>query len=642
MRAFLSHSSRDKVIVEEVAGHLGADQVELDSQTFDAGLLNTEVIRDSLKRSSIFILFLTRDALASSYVRFEALLAYEFRAKGLLDRFVVVCLDSDAFSQASENWKDYSFVRHLNSAQSIARLIQNYLISHHATLDSINQPHVERSRELNDLKRQLIQPGKPSPRALYISGHSGIGRRTFVRRFYSDRYPKVNLVFAEIQIDLLDGYEEIFRKLCGELAPTWPLSAFRARIVGFSMANDKEKSKQIASLLEQLVDSREAIFIRDGGGLLDNDGALQLPFKCIFSEIRKRDYPTIVFIARRMIPGRQRGDLDIVYCGLPSMTDDQIRELAGFLLIDEKISYTAEDLDSIVSLCDGHPFNVKFLTSKAKEYTLPIALADPSELVHWKVRRGSAFLRDVKFSKEETLILAALRDFNILDFETIQKILQGNLELAAAVLTRLIDLHVVEVRVDSYAVSPPLRTAVQRDRRLEVDGQERQMVLDIVSETLQIRNDGETIALSMIDAGILASLKSSSSVPENFSVFLLPSHQVWHARRYYDEGRWKECAKLAEEALAGANRLSPAGRVEACRLLCLATARLNDQTKFSNGLAKLKAWANDSYARSNMHFCAGLMPVWMVIFRGQKNTLEPHWRKNLGISMRFERWQQYV
>ena len=350
MTAFLSHSSRDKAIVEEVANILGLDKVQLDSQTFDSGLLNTQAIRDSLKRSSVFVLFLTKDAIDSSFVSFEALLAHEFMARGLLDRFLVVCLDSDAFASAEEHWKDYSFVRHLNSSQSIARYIQHSLIAYHATLDSTTQPYVERSRELRDINQLLIQPGKKLPLGLFVSGNDGIGRRTFVKHFYSARYPAINSVFADVQIDALDGYDEIFRKLCAELTPRWPVSSFRARIAGFAMASDHEKAAQIASLFDQLVDNREALFVRDAGGLLDHDGALQQPFRTIFTKIRKRSYPTVVFIAQRMMPSRQRRDLDIVFCALSSLDNDQVRQLAGSLLIDGDIPYTNEDLDNIVSL----------------------------------------------------------------------------------------------------------------------------------------------------------------------------------------------------------------------------------------------------------------------------------------------------
>ena len=158
MKAFLSHSSRDKHLVEEVAHKLGAEQFELDSHTFDNGLLNVDAIRKALKRSSIFVLFLTEDAIESACVLFEALLAREFLAKGLVGKFLVICLDAKAFSKAKNEWKDFSFCLHLTSAQSIARRIQHHLIVDHASFSSKNQPYVERSKELNDLNERLMQP----------------------------------------------------------------------------------------------------------------------------------------------------------------------------------------------------------------------------------------------------------------------------------------------------------------------------------------------------------------------------------------------------------------------------------------------------------------------------------------------------
>jgi hypothetical protein len=173
MKAFLSHSSRDKPLVEDVAAH------EIDSTTFDSGILNVDAIQAALKRTSIYVLFLTMDALRSSYVRFEAILAQELVAKGIIERFFVVCLDAHAFSKADEQWKSYCFVRHLTAPQPIARFIQNQLLLARARAGLKNQPYVERSKEQNDLKELLIQPGASPIKGIYISGNEGIGRRTF-------------------------------------------------------------------------------------------------------------------------------------------------------------------------------------------------------------------------------------------------------------------------------------------------------------------------------------------------------------------------------------------------------------------------------------------------------------------------------
>jgi hypothetical protein len=92
MRAFLSHSSKDKGFVEGVAELLKPGTFELDSATFDAGLLNSTIIMEALKRCDLFCLFLSKDSVQSSYVAFEALLGAEFFARGQVNRFLAICI----------------------------------------------------------------------------------------------------------------------------------------------------------------------------------------------------------------------------------------------------------------------------------------------------------------------------------------------------------------------------------------------------------------------------------------------------------------------------------------------------------------------------------------------------------------------
>lgn len=71
MRAFLSHSSKDKDFVEQVAELMRPGTYELDATTFDAGLVNSDAIRAALNRSDLFCLFLSRSSVISKYVEFE-------------------------------------------------------------------------------------------------------------------------------------------------------------------------------------------------------------------------------------------------------------------------------------------------------------------------------------------------------------------------------------------------------------------------------------------------------------------------------------------------------------------------------------------------------------------------------------------
>jgi hypothetical protein len=70
-RAFLSHSSSDKDIVGQVAIHLGRAAVIFDAFEFKVGDDFRDAILAGLERSDIFVLFASRKALTSDWVKLE-------------------------------------------------------------------------------------------------------------------------------------------------------------------------------------------------------------------------------------------------------------------------------------------------------------------------------------------------------------------------------------------------------------------------------------------------------------------------------------------------------------------------------------------------------------------------------------------
>lgn len=275
------------------------------------------------------------------------------------------------------------------------------------------------------------------------------------------------------------------------------------------------------------------------------------------------------------------------------------------MLKDAQIQYTNDDIQHIVELSDGHPFNVRFLIEAATERTLPVVLADTTEFTQWKRNRGAEFLRQIQFSDTEKSIISALKDFTVLDFETLHKLSSTDIPDVGRTIARLMDFHIIEGSGDAYQVSPPLRIAVGRDAQFMLAPDRRKATMLVVSETLKTRSETSEISTSLIDAGILASLQAGEEIPSLFAVFLLPSHYVWLARRQYDERRWDECIKLTLKAMEGIKNLSPAGRVEVCRLLCLSAARSDKREEFEKGLRQLRGLGGDAWARSNVSFLLG-------------------------------------
>lgn len=278
MKAFLSHSSADKGFVDDVASALRPGSYELDSETFDAGLLNSQAILNALRRSDVFCLFLSENSIKSAYVDFETLVGVELIASGSLRRFLVVCLDETAFSRAAESARLFNVVRRAGDPDSTARLIQGQMLSA-ATKGSLEaNPFIGRENELRDLEVQVTDLSKPEKRALFVSGNFGAGRRTLAKKFYRDQHPQSGQVIPLVYVDEFSGLEELYRSIYIALKPNVSTRALLAHFHGFELADAEGRKRLLAGLINALAETRELVFLYDRGGLLTDAGAIRALF----------------------------------------------------------------------------------------------------------------------------------------------------------------------------------------------------------------------------------------------------------------------------------------------------------------------------------------------------------------------------
>lgn len=604
MRAFLSHSSKDKGFVERVAELLKPGTYELDSTTFDAGLLNSKVITEALKRSDLFCLFLSADSVQSTYVAFETLLGMEFFARGQINRFLAICLDEEAFGQASENVKLFSIVRRVKSVEATAWLIQGALVSAASSDTQLSHPFIGRESSLKELESQVIDPERPAQKALYVSGNFGSGRRTLVRKFFQNQYPQVGRAFPTVTVEEFDGVEEIYRKSIAAFRPTMPARELATRLTAFGTASAVEKSRQIASLFNSLLSFRESSFLLDVGGILDDGGVFHAEIDAVINFLDDRPHPSVSIISPRMVPIKARRDSrDIAFCGVKSLTRDEAVRLAQRLLRDKGVSATEAQISDVVELSDRHPYNFYRIVEEVDGRGLASFLASPTDFVEWKHRRSSEYIGRLKLGETELAVLGILQVLPILDFAAMVDALGVEAREAADALQRLTQLHVVEHSGDEFSVSPPMRIAVERDKRIRLPDPMRKEVLAKLADSLALRLDEGTAPIALVDSAVLSAIESGKETYA--AVFLLPSHYVWLAKRQYDQKNYTESIRLAKEALKSNARLSRAALVAACRFMCLSAARIGDSATFELGIVRLVSTAGDSWSKSNVAFLRG-------------------------------------
>ena len=629
MKAFLSHSSKDKGYVEEVASLLRPGSYELDSETFDAGLVNSQAIVKALQRADLFCLFLSENSVSSAYVEFELLLGLEFMASGRIARFLAICLDEVAFSRASSNAKFFNIIRKNLTPESATRLIEGTLISVKQADESSFHPFVGRENELQELENQIVDYGRPAAKGIFISGNYGSGRRSLARNFYQSHYPRSGRVIPGIKIDAFSGIHELYRNILTTLRPTLTAKELRGRIQAFELASIDEKRRQTADLLNGLLPANEAAFLIDNGGILTDSGALTEELDEVISKLSARPHPPAIIIAPRMTPMKlRRAQNDLAYVGVRALSYEATKRLLLRLTKDRDISLSNEALDSLIKLSDGHPFNIYRLVQEIGERGIDAFLASPSDFIDWKHRQSSEYLSKIEFGDIDIKLLALLRSVPELDFSAIVAALEMDAQPISDALSRLANLHVVDGSGDRFQVSPAVLVAVERDKRVRISRDAEQNAMRSIAKSLSVRLEEGTASVSLVDTAILASLDTNDEMSGFAAAFLLPSHYVWMAKRSYDQRGWDRSIRYAQEGLKGSNRLSLEGMVAACRCICLAAARTGNVSAFDEGITKLKSLNGNDWVGSNIAFLEGFN----ARLKGRLPTAEKLFRDSYDLS----------
>ena len=129
-KAFLSHSSKDKPLVEKIAKQLGRNNCHYDSLTFEAGEKTIEEIFRSLEDTDIFVLFISDYSLNSEWVKKEITHAKVLSNRSLIERIFPLIIDKNITHKDSRipDWikKPYN-IRHFENEVIILKKIRQFL-----------------------------------------------------------------------------------------------------------------------------------------------------------------------------------------------------------------------------------------------------------------------------------------------------------------------------------------------------------------------------------------------------------------------------------------------------------------------------------------------------------------------------------
>jgi hypothetical protein len=268
------------------------------------------------------VLFASRAALQSLWVRFEAAEAEELLRNDLLKSALVLIIDRNTNHHDVPRWMQRALVNSVANPNAAARQIEPHL-NRIRGLEP-NPLFMGRDLLLTDISQKLIPtPGARPPHVLIVSGLSGIGRRTFLRRALSD--------FLSLQagpsfhLKPTDGIDTLHLALLDELGALDTKEDLARAIDQFQKSTLTDKAKSVAQLLASAAEGNVAPLIIDDGGLMDSSGGYTEETFAILEALRA--YPScvigIVHTKRPVVQENQLTALDAVFVRVPPL--DRIR-----------------------------------------------------------------------------------------------------------------------------------------------------------------------------------------------------------------------------------------------------------------------------------------------------------------------------
>jgi hypothetical protein len=602
MKAFLSHSSKDKWFVSKVFEILGESQCEYDEKTFDYAL-NVHAIRTALNRSNLFVMFLSENSISSTFVSEEQRSALEKRGKNIIRQVIVFAIDDTSYRELPEWMREINIVQRLSSPKACARRVQSILWAMQAEVERQVEFYLGRDEDEAAIRKALSMPAVETPIALHAVGYYGVGRRTFIRESLKKFLPRVCEVFVELNIEKFDGFEEIYRKIY-EAHHVSSLETRLSDFDKFSKMSIEQKSQEVACMIAEMSSQGEFIIFVDEGGVYTDSGDYQKHLLLLLTELSDQGKPVVGFSQTRMMPYHLRESYGRTFHRhIQPLNEETTKELLSLKLKAMNIEFNSGDIDVISEFLDGHPFNVRFAVNFISSYGIKSIVSDPSALIEWKNKRAKEFLERIEFAQIDTDILAALSEYVMLSFDTIFAILPHTQKDVAARLRVLEEFCCIERKQGYFTITPPIREAARRDKRFERNDNWKQEIGKAICSALKEYSDSDHVPVGVLQSATIAAAYGADA-PRFLSALILPSHLLRIAKEFYDGDKRVLSLQYAKKAYESKDRLTEDGQIEALRLWGLASIRTSNEQNYQEVVDALSTYSS-SVARRIKFFLEG-------------------------------------
>jgi len=537
-KAFICHSSKDKEYARFVAKKLRRANVVFDEFSFDPGQDFREEIIKHLDQSALFVFLASRESIQSTWCKYEIDQAQLKRMDGGISKQLAIIIDPTVSFANLPNWMRNAKALLQTRPSQAVRDIQQSLFS--VSLPGASKPFLGRQALQTEFADALATT---APRVFVISGLEGIGRRSYLERVTSDSLDlRLGPFFL---IDETHAIQDIYLQVLEETADIGTRQDLAAEAAKFCGLDFADQINEVSARLHTLCSDRNLPCFVDRGGVLEDIGEYNETFAGLMDEFRSegedhylafihRRRPSLSSLLQRNAALRQT---------VPPLSSNDMKLLLGQLLKRYGIVTDRVITDEISSMMGGYPPAAHFTATYSRIYGIDAVLCDRSVLADFKARNFSRFLSDLKLSDSSWLALQYLSSEVAVPLPAIAIALGKDSEAAATIVRGLIDQSLVLVFGDSYALSPPIREAVERVKGY-LSSEHYSRIADGLTKTFW-SNEDVAPSLQVVDATLHAVARSDDPSLVKYADLVRPSTVHRLAKECYHRRQWENALEYA-------------------------------------------------------------------------------------------------
>ncbi|BDD08533.1 hypothetical protein FUAX_09650 [Fulvitalea axinellae] len=579
-RAFLSHSSKQKNLVRNIANNLGKGQCVFDEFEFESGMPILGEILKGLKSTELFVLFISDDSLNSEWVQQEISEAKNILDNGYQKSIYPILIDRSlnvGDDKRIPSWlKKYllkAITDHFLITKKIKQRLRELSLEHNPSFKAKESLFVGRNEMLDQLESKIYSIGDFKPHSIIVSGMVGIGRRTFLKNAL--KWVKKIQEFYEpiyITLDTKDSIEDFIIKVQDFEDRTSSESLEQLQSLSF-----EEKIEEAKSLLVKVKSSNEFIFIIDFGCVIKPSKKVANWYLKLIEDSQFKNLLTLNIVSRfRPSTNFLRKQKSVINFHLNTLSDKDTEKLFVKYLTLLGHDLLEKDAQEVLSILNGVPAQTHYAVEFIHDYGIIEAKKNKQDIIDFGETQVFYLIESIrKKGNFEFDFLVLLSNFEFVSYEILYSIIEDedkvNNTLEDFYIAGVFDL--VGANKEYIKVHYPIADYLKRSKaklKPEFRDKIRSFIKKFVTQSSH-REEYDDISQLLLN--VKGAILEGHNLPEKYYI---PSFILKTVVEHYYNGKYRNVIKLIDKVLDKKRRLDNDLIREFQYWLCLSLAREKD------------------------------------------------------------------